>query len=85
MDIREQFNELIRIKEMIESDEFQKYLVAPLREKQGKLKVNFFSDSVKESWRKGGKHEGIAEFFGLLKQIDTDYKNAKFELDNPPL
>lgn len=81
MTLQEKLQELFEVKVMIESKLFQEYFCQPLRDKQGKLKVNFFSDSLKDSWRKGGRHEGIQEFFEILKQIDTDIKNTKYEMD----
>lgn len=81
MTLQQKLEELFEIKLQIESPIFQKYLCQPLREKQGNLKVNFFSDTLKDSWRKGGKHEGIEEFFEILKDIDTEIKNTKYEIE----
>jgi hypothetical protein len=81
MTLQEELEELINIKNLIESKEFQKFIVAPMREKQNELKVSFFSDSLKDAWRKGGRLEGIKEFFEILKQIDVDYRNKKDELE----
>lgn len=78
--LQKQLEELYELKRMIESEVFQAYLCQPLREQQDKLRLNFFSDSLKDSWRKGGKFEGIQEFFNLLK-IDTDIKNLKDEIE----
>lgn len=80
-ELKIKLDELYELKLWIETPIFQKYLCKPLREKQGKLKVNFFSDSLKESWRKGGKHEGIEEFFNILKEIDIEIKNTKYEVE----
>jgi hypothetical protein len=81
MTIQEELNELFEIKAQIESPTFQKYICKPLREKQDKLKVSFFSDSLKDSWRKGGKYEGIEEFFEILKQINCDIENKRDEIE----
>ena len=81
MTTKEQFEELLEIRTLIENPTFQKFIVQPLREKQTKLKLKFFSDSLKDSWRKGGRYEGIEDFFNILKQIHTDYDNKKYELD----
>lgn len=82
MTIKEEFEELLEIRSMIENPAFQKFIVSPLRERQEELRLNFFSDSLKESWRKGGRYEGIEDFFNTLKQIDIQFKNKKFELDS---
>lgn len=74
-----ELEELQEVKIMIESGLFQKYFAKPLRERQGEIANNFFSDSLKDAWRKGGKKEGIEEFFKILKQIDRDFKNKQFD------
>lgn len=72
--------ELIVLKEYVSSEIFQKYVCKPMREYQ-KLQTNdFFSDSLKESWRKGGRVEATKHFFNLLGQIETDLKNVQHEL-----
>lgn len=82
MTTKEEFDELWDLKIKIESKTFQKYLCEPLREKQDKLRLNFYSDSLKEAWKKGGKYDGIEEFFSLLKQVNIDLKNKKDELES---
>lgn len=72
-------DKLIQVKEMIESENFQEFFVKPIKEKIARLQVDFFQDDLKENWRKGGLKQGLEEFIGILKQIDTDYKNEKFE------
>lgn len=79
--LQEKLDELFELKAQIESPVFQKYLCKPLRDKQAKLHLNFFSDTIKESWRKGGRHEGIEEFFSLLGDIDTKIKNTKYDIE----
>jgi hypothetical protein len=80
MDTLQELNELREVKRMIESDLFQKYFAKPLRDREDEIKNNFFSDSLRESWRKGGRKEGIEEFFKILKQINREYKNKKFDI-----
>lgn len=79
--LQQELEELINVKNLIESSEFQKFFVAPMREKQNELRVSFFSDSLKDAWRKGGRMEGLKEFFEILKQIDVDYRNKKDEFE----
>jgi hypothetical protein len=71
--------ELYDLKAMIESPLFQENIVKPLRDEQGKIRNNFFSDSLKESWRKGGRIEGIELFFDNLKKINEQIKTKQFE------
>ena len=82
MTLQEELEELIDIKSQIESKVFQKYICKPLREKQDSIKTDFYSDSLKESWRKGGNLDGIEEFFSTLRQIDVDFKNKRDELES---
>jgi hypothetical protein len=67
---------------MIESQDFQEHFCKPLREKQNELRLNFFSDSLKDAWKKGGKYQGIEEFFEILKQLNVDIKNTQDELES---
>lgn len=81
MELKQELSELYQLKEQIESEVFQKYFAKPLRKQQDKLRLDFFNDSLKESWRKGGKYEGIQEFFKILKQVDIDIKNKQYEIE----
>lgn len=78
--LRKQYEELSTLKSWIQTDEFQKYLAKPMREYEKEQKNNFFSDSLKESWRKGGRVEATQHFFSLLEQIEVDLKNVRHEL-----
>jgi len=81
---QEQLAELYELKRYVESRTFQDNIIKPLRKRQDELHLNFFSDTIKEAWRKGGKYEGIKEFFSILKDIDNDIKNLKYELESQP-
>lgn len=78
----EEVAELVAIANMIENPLFQKYLAKPMKEERDKLRTAFFSDSLKESWRKGGKQEGIQVFMKLVENIHTDLKNKLNELND---
>lgn len=78
----EEISELLEVIRMIESDLFQKFFAAPMKRERDKLRTAFFSDSLKESWRKGGRQEGIELFFDIVKQIPADLKNKKYELED---
>jgi hypothetical protein len=82
MTLQNKLEELHRVKLMIESQDFQEYFCKPLREKQNELRLNFFSDSLKDAWKKGGKYQGIEEFFEILKQLNVDIKNTQDELES---
>lgn len=71
----EEIAELMTLHNYIESAVFQKYLAKPMKEERDKLRTAFFSDSLKESWRKGGKQEGIKLWMNLVEQVNVDLKN----------
>jgi hypothetical protein len=68
---------LYTLRRIIESEVFQEGIIKPLRKEQEKIKNNFFSDSLKESWRKGGRQEGIQMFFDNLKKIHEEVKTLE--------
>lgn len=74
-----ELNKLYELKGNIESEAFQEYLCKPLRKEQDRLKNDFFSDSLKQSWRKGGKKEGIELFFKQLEYINTKIEDLRIE------
>ena len=74
-----ELEELQAVRIMIESEVFQRYFVKTLRDKENKTKADFFSDTLHESWKKGGYIEGIEEFFKILKIVDRDFKNKQFD------
>lgn len=80
MTIQEEVNELLEMEMMIQNPLFQKYFAKPMKEERDKLRTAFFSDSLKESWRKGGKQEGIKLWMTLVENIHTDLNNKKQEL-----
>lgn len=73
--LQEEIAELMTLHNYIESAVFQKYLAKPMKEERDKLRTAFFSDSLKESWRKGGKQEGIKLWMNLVEQVNVDLKN----------
>lgn len=79
--LKKDIDELAAMKELIQSENFQKYFARPMKEKRDELRTAFFSDSLKSSWRKGGKQEGINEFLELVKQIPIDLKNKIHEAE----
>lgn len=82
MTTQQEIDELLAAKVMIESELFQKFFAKPLKEKRDALRTAFFSDSLKESWRKGGKQEGLNEFFDILRWVPSELKSKIHELEN---
>ena len=80
--LQESVNELMAMHNLIESKVFQKYLYKPMKEERDKLRTAFFSDSLKESWRKGGKQEGIKLFMTLVENVNMDLNNQLKELED---
>jgi hypothetical protein len=75
-----EYQELIRMKEMIESTEFQKFIMKPLYEELDFLKNAYDCQSLRELSTVKGKKQGLKWIIERLKQIDTDLKNKKFEI-----
>lgn len=80
--LQQEVEELMAIHNMIETAVFQKYLAKPMKEERDKLRTAFFSDSLKEAWRKGGKQEGLQVFMKLVENIHLDLKNKLRELED---
>lgn len=80
--LQEEINELMTMHNYIESAVFQKYFAKPMKEERDKLRTAFFSDSLKESWRKGGKQEGIKFCMKLIEQVNTDLNNKLREVED---
>ena len=78
--LRYKLDELIELKGHISSEVFQKYIVKPMRAYEKEQRNDFFSDSLKNSWRKGGRVEGVKKFFSTLEQVEVDLGNVKHEL-----
>ena len=75
MTLKEEIDELMAVHNIVQSAVFQKYFAKPMKEERDKLRTDFFSDDLKESWRKGGKQEGIQFWMSLVEQAHTDLKN----------
>lgn len=82
MTLQEEVNELIFVQNMVQDPLFQKYFSKPMKEERDKLRTDFFSDDLKESWRKGGKQEGIKVWMDIVEQIYIDLNNKKAELED---
>lgn len=79
--LKQELDELWALKQKIESQEFQKYLVKPIYDELNKLKGAYECESLRELNTLKGKKQGLMFFIGLLKQVDLDLKNKKYELE----
>jgi hypothetical protein len=81
MNLKEEFDDLWDLKIKIESKNFQERLVKPIYAEMEKLKGAYDCESLRELATVKGKKQGLKFFIGLLKQVDIDLKNAKYELE----
>ena len=82
MTTKEEYAELHEVKRMIEGELFQKYIVERVRAYQDTLKAAYSCDTLKEIANIRGQKKGSDQFFNILKDIDKDFVNKKFELSD---
>lgn len=75
------YEDLLELRRAIESEPFQKYVLKPFKEYRQAQKNNFFSDSLKDSHRKGGRVEAVNEFLNILKVVDENFKEQLRQVD----
>jgi hypothetical protein len=80
MNLKQQFDELLIVREQIETPEFQKFIMLPLKEEIDNLKNAYDCKTLTELATLKGKKQGLEWLIETLKQIDCDYKNIKNEL-----
>lgn len=80
--LQQEINELMTLHNFIETELFQRYIAKPMKAERDKLRTAFFSDSLKDAWRKGGKQEGIEVFMKIIENIHVDLKNKIQELED---
>ncbi len=83
MTVQEEVNELLEVSMMIQNPLFQKYFAKPMTSEKNKRvrgASNYFNETLKESWRKGGQLEGIELWMTLVENIHSDLNNKKQEL-----
>lgn len=77
--MRSDFDELFELQTIVESEVFQKHIAEPMKKFIKEQRNSFFSDSLKESWRKGGRVEGARELFRILKIERENFIQARNE------
>jgi len=82
MDNKEKLNELYAVKRSIESQEFQFYVMKPLYAEMDKLKEAYDCKTLAELAALKGKKQGLTRIIDIFKQIETDIKNLKFEIES---
>jgi hypothetical protein len=82
MNLKEEFDDLWDLKIKIESKNFQERLVKPLYAEMESLGKAYDQNSLRELATLKGRRQGLKFFIGLLKQVDIDLKNKKYELES---
>jgi len=67
---------------MIQSENFQEYIVKPMREYQNELKDAYQCETLKELYAVKGRKQGSERFFEILKGVVEERKNKLVELNN---
>lgn len=82
METLQEFKELREMKGMIETPEFQKYIVKAFREYQAKLKPAYNCKTLQEIGILNGKKQGSDLLFEILKDIESDFQNRQKEVED---
>lgn len=72
---------LFELKAQIESFPFQEYLVKPIFAELEKQKNAYDCESLRELAVVKGKKQGLMYVMDILKKIDQDIKNLKYEIE----
>jgi len=82
--LQAEIDELVMMRDLISSEIFQKFIAKPMSKAKKEMTAsphNFYVESVNESWKKGGKLEGIEIYMKLVEAIHADLKNKIYELE----
>lgn len=82
MKLKDKLMLLSEVKGQIESEAFQTFIVKPMWEEMDKLKVAYDCESLRELSTIKGKKQGLQFLIGILKGIDLEIKNTRYELEN---
>ena len=80
--LKEKLQQLYQLKISIESKGFQEYVMKPLHEELEKLKDAYDCESLRELSTVKGKKQGLKFIIELLKRVDVEIKNTKYELES---
>lgn len=78
---KELLEELYNLKNFIESNEFQKFIMKPVFEELDKQKNAYDCESLRELAQVKGKKQGLMFLVKLLKDIEVKIKNEKFDIE----
>lgn len=80
--LRQELAKLNDVQLMIQSDDFQEYIVKPMREYQNELKDAYECETLKELHNVKGKKQGSNKFFDILKAVSEARKEKVVEINN---
>ena len=80
--LQEQHKELYEVRRMVENKLFQKYFAEPIKKYQDALGKSYDCKTLQELATLKGKYQGSDKFFKILKEIDNDFKNSKYDIEN---
>lgn len=74
-------SELLEVKQMVESELFQKYFAEKIHKKKKALKSAYDCKNMEELKKTQGKAEGYEEFYKCIQEIDTNLKFVQSDLN----
>ena len=78
---KELLEELYSLKNFIESNEFQKFIMKPIFEELDKQKNAYDCKTLTELATVKGKSQGLKFLIKLLKDVEVKIKNEKFDIE----
>lgn len=72
------------VRGMVESDEFRKIVLEPVKRALESLKDSYDCDSLKELGEVKGKKEGLRVFLDIVEGLNQQIQNKQFDVDNSP-
>lgn len=78
--MKELIEQLSELKSYIETPVFQERIMKPLYDELSKLKASYDCKTLGELNAVKGEAKGLKKMISILKQVDVDCKNAKYEL-----
>lgn len=79
--LEEKFAQLSDLKFYIESFPFQEFIMKPIFKELDELKSAYDCETIKELNTLKGKKKGLMKIIEVLKQVDSDWNNTKYELE----
>ena len=80
--MKEKLEELYTLKGYIETKVFQEQVMKPIFTELDRQKDAYDCKTLEELATVKGKRQGLLFLVDLFKQIDTDIKNTKYEIDD---